>query len=192
MTPMTQLTLNPHTAILEPVNYRQSPHHDERPANMPIDMIVVHGISLPPGEFGSDAIENFFCGKLDFNLHPYFQSIANLRVSAHLLIKRSGEIIQFVPFTKRAWHAGESQFAGRTHCNDFSIGIELEGTDTVPYEAAQYTQLNNVIELLRQAYPAITADRVVGHEHIAPGRKSDPGPFFDWNLLNTKLIKENI
>jgi AmpD protein len=179
----TTLKINSDTGLLEPVIYRSSPHHDERPQGMPVDMIVVHGISLPPGEFGSDTIENFFCGRLDMNSHPSFADIASLRVSAHLLIKRTGEIIQFVPFTKRAWHAGESYFQGKTRCNDFSIGIELEGTDHTPYEQTQYHQLGNVIALLMQAYPAITHDRVVGHVDIAPGRKTDPGPAFDWAYL---------
>lgn len=181
------IAINPSTALLEPVIYRPSPHQDERPMDMSIDMIVIHGISLPPGQYGSSYIEDFFCGKLDTRLHPYFSSIASLRVSAHLLIKRTGAIIQFVPFTQRAWHAGESQFAGRTRCNDFSIGIELEGTDDVPYEAAQYTALTHVIRLLQQTYPTITRDRVVGHADIAPGRKTDPGPVFDWLYLENSL-----
>jgi N-acetyl-anhydromuramoyl-L-alanine amidase len=179
----TTLKVNASTGLLEPVTYQSSPHHDERPPGMPIDMIVVHGISLPPGEFGSDTVENFFCGRLDMSLHPAFAGIAHLRVSAHLLIKRTGEIIQFVPFTKRAWHAGESSFQGKTGCNDFSIGIELEGTDYAPYEQTQYQQLSQVIRPLMQAYPAITQDRIVGHVDIAPGRKTDPGPTFDWGHL---------
>jgi AmpD protein len=175
--------INSLTTLLEPVNYQPSPHHDERPAGMPIDMIVVHGISLPPGEFGSNAIEAFFCGKLDPDSHPAFADIAGVRVSAHLLIRRTGEIIQFVPFAKRAWHAGESSFQGKTRCNDFSIGIELEGTDYLPYEEVQYQQLNKVISLLKQTYPDITEDRIVGHVDIAPLRKTDPGPAFDWSYL---------
>lgn len=177
------LRVNPHTSLLEPVTYLASPHHDDRPQNCPIDMIVVHGISLPPGQFGTDAVETFFCGKLDFNSHPDFASIAHLRVSSHLFIKRNGDIIQFVPFAKRAWHAGESHFQGKTRCNDFSIGIELEGTDVIPYEKRQYAQLQSVITALMQAYPTITHDRIVGHSDIAPGRKTDPGPAFDWNYL---------
>ncbi|MBX3709040.1 MAG: 1,6-anhydro-N-acetylmuramyl-L-alanine amidase AmpD [Gammaproteobacteria bacterium] len=177
------LKINPTTALLTPVKYRPSPHHDERPQNTLIDMIVVHGISLPPGEFGSNAIEEFFCGKLDSNSHPAFASIATVKVSAHLLIRRTGEMIQFVPFTKRAWHAGESHFQGRTRCNDFSIGIELEGTDDTCYEQTQYQQLSSVIQLLIRAYPFITRDRIVGHADIAPGRKTDPGLTFDWQYL---------
>lgn len=181
------LKLNAVSGLLEPVIYRSSTHYDERPDQTTIDMIVVHGISLPPGQFGGDDIEAFFCGKLDISLHPSYSSIAQLRVSAHLLIKRTGEIIQFVPFNKRAWHAGESFFHGKTRCNDFSIGIELEGTDDVPYEQHQYEVLARVIKLLMKAYPAITKDRIVGHVDIAPGRKTDPGPVFDWKFLKGKI-----
>jgi N-acetyl-anhydromuramoyl-L-alanine amidase len=177
------LTINQQSGILESVRYRLSPHHDERPPGVCIDMIVIHGISLPPGEFGSKAIEEFFCGRLHISSHAAFATVAELKVSAHLLIRRTGDIIQFVPFTKRAWHAGESHFQGKTRCNDFSIGIELEGTDNIPYEQMQYKQLRNVIRLLLQAYPAITHDRIVGHADIAPGRKTDPGPAFDWAYL---------
>jgi AmpD protein len=177
------LKINPQTALLEPVCYRPSPHHDVRPDGAPIDMVVVHGISLPPGEFGTPAIEDFFCGHLDMSGHPFYSEIATLKVSAHLLIKRSGEIIQFVPFNQRAWHAGESAFKGKNRCNDFSVGIELEGTDDVPYEQIQYEQLGKVIGLLQQTYPDITHERIVGHVDIAPGRKTDPGPAFDWDYL---------
>lgn len=187
MPPMTtSLHIDLQNGLLQPVIYRPSSHHDERPSHE-INMIVVHGISLPPGEFGSQAVEDFFTGKLDTSQHPYFATIDALKVSSHLFIKRTGEIIQFVPFTKRAWHAGESCFQGRTRCNDFSIGIELEGTDTTPYEREQYEQLGRVIRILMQAYPAITAERIVGHVDIAPGRKTDPGPIFDWNYLKGKL-----
>lgn len=179
----THLTLNASTGLLEPILYRPSPHHDARPNPLAIDMIVVHGISLPPGEFGSSAIEDFFCGKLNTKAHHAFAEIETLKVSAHLLIKRTGEIVQFVPFTERAWHAGESQFQGKTRCNDFSIGIELEGTDEIAYEEVQYQQLSQVIQLLMQAYPAIIPARIVGHADIAPGRKTDPGPAFDWVYL---------
>ena len=181
------LKINTTTGLLEPILYRPSPHHDERPNEVDIDMVVIHGISLPPGKFGSNDIERFFCGMLDTALHPFFTEIAGLSVSSHLLIKRSGELMQFVPFHRRAWHAGASSFQGKVRCNDFSIGIELEGTDTVPYEAAQYEQLFKVLSLLMQHYPLITPERVVGHVDIAPGRKTDPGPFFDWALLKGKL-----
>lgn len=179
----TTLTLNPTTALLEAISYQPSPHYDERPAGKGINMIVIHGISLPPGEFGGEAVEAFFCGQLDPALHPYFATLNGVNVSAHLFIKRNGDLVQFVPFTKRAWHAGESFFQGETRCNDFSIGIELEGTDTIPYEKEQYEQLGQVIRVLMQAYPAITLDRIVGHVDIAPGRKTDPGLQFDWNYL---------
>jgi AmpD protein len=187
--PMTQtLMINFSTGLLEPALYHPSPHHDERPAGMAIDMIVIHGISLPPGEFGSEAIPAFFCGKLNIDSHPAFADIATLRVSAHLLIRRTGEVLQFVPFTHRAWHAGESFFQGKTRCNDFSIGIELEGTDDIAYEPIQYQQLGSVIQLLMQTYPDITHERIVGHVDIAPGRKTDPGPVFDWDYLRGMLI----
>lgn len=155
---------------------------------MAIDMIVIHGISLPPGQFGGSAVEAFFAGKLDVSQHPYFETISGLRVSSHLFIRRTGEIIQFVPFHQRAWHAGESFYQGKSRCNDFSVGIELEGTDDVPYEQAQYQQLWSVIDVLQQAYPAISSDRIVGHSDIAPGRKTDPGPVFDWDYLKRKVV----
>lgn len=185
---MSMLKVNSHLGLLEPVTYRPSAHCDHRPHSMEIDMIVIHGISLPPGEFGTNAIENFFCGKLDTSAHPFYASIANLKVSAHLLIKRNGHIIQFVPFTKRAWHAGESFYNGKSQCNDFSIGIELEGTDHLPYEPDQYQQLAAISRLLICAYPAIRHDRIVGHVDIAPHRKTDPGPAFDWGYFR-KLVE---
>ncbi len=176
-------TINNQTGLLQPVIYRASSHCDDRPPQIAINLIVIHGISLPPGEFGTTAIEEFFCGKLNYSAHSFFATIAHLRVASHLLIKRSGDIIQFVPFNKRAWHAGESCFQGQSHCNDFSIGIELEGTDEIPYEANQYEQLKKIIVALRQTYPGITEDRIVGHADIAPNRKTDPGRSFDWNKL---------
>lgn len=171
------------TSLLTTAVYKPSNHCDERPENTTIDMIVIHCISLPPGQFGTGDVEDFFCGKLDIASHSAYAAIAHLKVSAHLFIKRTGDIIQFVPFNQRAWHAGESFFAGKTRCNDFSIGIELEGTDDIPYERKQYEQLAGVIAVLKQAYPAITHDRIVGHVDIAPGRKTDPGPAFDWDYL---------
>ena len=184
------LKIDAKSSLLKPIRFLPSPHHDDRPSGTSIDMIVIHGISLPPGEFGSQSVETFFCGHLDFSSHPSFISIQNLRVSSHLFIKRTGEIIQFVPFSKRAWHAGQSFFMGKTSCNDFSIGIELEGTDELPYEKVQYSQLGQAVKLLMQHYPMITPNRIVGHVDIAPGRKTDPGPSFDWALLRTH-IKEN-
>ncbi len=179
--------INTTTGLLEQAVYLSSPHYDERPPGMPVDMVVIHNISLPPGEFGSDSIERFFCGKLDKTAHPYFEEIADMRVSSHLFIKRSGDIIQFVPFHQRAWHAGESFFDGRTRCNDFSIGIELEGTDDLPYEDVQYQQLAGVISTLLREYPRIARDRIVGHADIAPVRKTDPGPAFNWEYLKGML-----
>lgn len=175
------------TSLLSPVRYEPSPYCDERPDNITIDMIVIHCISLPPGEYGAGDIEKFFCGKLDSSKHPYFATIADLKVSSHLLIDRTGMVTQFVPFVKRAWHAGVSQFKGRERCNDFSIGIELEGTDHSPYEKIQYQQLAKVINVLRQFYPEILKRRIVGHSDIAPGRKTDPGKYFEWSYLDCLL-----
>lgn len=160
---------------------------DERPAGGVIDMVVIHGISLPPGEFGEGWIEDLFCNQLDPSAHPSFEEICDLRVSAHVLIRRDGSVIQFVPFDKRAWHAGESSFEGRAYCNDYSIGIELEGTDEVSYDPAQYRVLTRLTRLLMQLYPAITPQRIVGHSDVAPGRKTDPGPLFDWSRFRVML-----
>ncbi len=170
-------------------DYKPSPHSDDRPPNTTIDMIVVHNISLPPGEFGGGYVQSFFCGHLDASLHSYFETIASLKVSSHLFIDRHGNVTQFVPFAKRAWHAGVSNFKGRERCNDFSIGIELEGTDDLPYEAIQYQTLARVIQQLMVMYPAIHRSHMVGHSDIAPVRKTDPGPAFDWAYLN-KLLDE--
>ena len=164
-----------------------SPNCDDRPPDMAVDLLVVHGISLPPGEFGGPWIDALFTNMLDASAHPYFQTIHRLRVSAHLLIRRDSEIVQYVPFHRRAWHAGQSVFQGRERCNDFSIGVELEGTDTLPYAAQQYRQLAKVIQTLQKTYPAITRERITGHADIAPGRKTDPGPAFDWQQLWTLL-----
>ena len=164
-----------------------SPHRDARPPGMAVDAVIVHGISLPPGRFGGPWIDALFTGTLDPAAHPYFRTIAGMRVSAHLLIRRDGTITQYVPFTERAWHAGASSLAGRPRCNDYAIGIELEGADDIPYAPAQYRVLAEVIAVLMHAYPAITPRRVVGHCHVAPGRKTDPGPAFDWARLGAAL-----
>ncbi|EOC3070057.1 1,6-anhydro-N-acetylmuramyl-L-alanine amidase AmpD [Cronobacter malonaticus] len=156
-----------------------SPHHDCRPEDEAPSLLVVHNISLPPGEFGGPWIDALFAGKLDSQAHPYFAGIAHLRVSAHCLIRRDGEIVQYVPFNKRAWHAGVSWYQGRERCNDFSIGIELEGTDVQPYTDAQYRQLAAVTRTLISLYPAMK-NHMTGHSDIAPERKTDPGPAFDW------------
>ncbi|MGA7801031.1 MAG: 1,6-anhydro-N-acetylmuramyl-L-alanine amidase AmpD [Gammaproteobacteria bacterium] len=163
-----------------------SPNCDARPADE-VSLIVVHGISLPPGEFGGPAIDALFTNTLDPQGHPYFAEIAHLRVSTHVLIRRDGRVVQYVPFTRRAWHAGESCFQGRRACNDFSVGIELEGTDEHPYTVAQYRRLAAVVRALRAAFPAIAADHLVGHSDVSPGRKSDPGPVFQWAHLRALL-----
>ncbi len=160
-----------------------SPNHDPRPPHTAIRLLVLHGISLPPGEFGGDFIDDLFLNRLDPDAHAWFRNIHTLRVSAHLLIRRDGSLVQYVPFDKRAWHAGESCWEGMERCNDFSIGIELEGTDTSPYDDRQYDALHRVIPLIMAAYPEITPARIVGHSDIAPGRKTDPGPAFDWRRL---------
>ena len=186
-TTMTAFDVNPQNGWLFPVIQRPSPHYDARPHGVAINMVVIHGISLPPGEFGSPVIEHFFCGEYEKLTHPTLTKLKKMTVSAHLLIKRCGEVVQFVPFTQRAWHAGESFFAGEKCCNDFSVGIELEGTDIIPYTSLQYDHLSHVIKALMHHYPAITKDRIVGHSDIAPHRKTDPGPAFDWSYLREKL-----
>jgi len=165
-----------------------SPNQDERPIPASeIDLLAIHSISLPPGSFGEAYIEQFFCNQLDPNAHPYFQEISNLRVSAHLLIYRSGETVQFVPFDLRAWHAGESRYQGRSSCNDFSFGIEIEGTDKTPYTDTQYVKLAEVTQSLFRSYPRLLPERIVGHSDIAPERKTDPGPSFDWTRYRSLL-----
>lgn len=164
-----------------------SPHSDARPGGQAPELIVVHGISLPPGDFGGPWIDRLFCGDLKATAHPYFAQVAGLRVSAHVLIPRNGLPRQYVPFGARAWHAGASEYRGRTACNDFSIGIELEGTDDIAYTDDQYTSLAALIRALVAAYDSLAADRVVGHSDIAPGRKSDPGPVFDWARLRAAI-----
>lgn len=180
---MKSLMINGDRSLLEPVLYLPSPHQNRRPINQVIDLVIIHNISLPPKQFGNSAVEDFFCGRLDITKHAYYKTIAHLRVSAHIFINRMGKIIQFVPFAKRAWHAGDSSFEGRKGCNDFSIGIELEGADDIPYEVAQYRQLGTVLKLLMQHYSLITPARIVGHADVAPARKTDPGPAFDWAYL---------
>jgi AmpD protein len=166
----------------------QSANTDARPDPADISLLVVHNISLPPEQFGGPYIGQFFCNCLDPDEHPYFAEIAHLKVSSHLLIDRLGNIIQFVPFGQRAWHAGVSQFEGRDNCNDFSIGIELEGADNIAYTERQYIVLTEVTKVLCNRYPLITADRIQGHSDIAPGRKTDPGPAFDWGHYRSALI----
>lgn len=167
-----------------------SPHFNARPDNEIPSLLIIHSISLPPGEFGGPWIDKLFTGTLPAGAHPYFTDITHLRVSAHCLIRRDGELVQYVSFDQRAWHAGISQFAGRQNCNDFSIGIELEGTDTLPYTDAQYETLQQVSVLLLQHYP-LTLDRITGHSDIAPQRKTDPGPAFDWMRYKHSIRQEN-
>jgi len=174
------------TGLLTDNRQCPSPNKDARPKDSVINLIVVHSISLPPGEYGGNSIENFFQNKLDKNLHAYFEEIYNLQVSSHILIKRTGEIVQFVPFNERAWHAGKSNFQGRERCNDFSIGIELEGTDSDKFEDIQYQQLAQLTRTLQATYPIIE-DNIVGHSDISPGRKKDPGTGFDWHKLKHQL-----
>ncbi len=165
---------------LSPVSFIPSPNFNERPADVCIDALVIHAISLPPNSFGGPYVEQLFLNELAIEDHPYFAQLAGLTVSSHVFIRRDGEIIQFVPFDKRAWHAGESMLDGRSNCNDFSIGIELEGCDDLPFITAQYESLAKVAGVLFESYPGLQWSRVVGHSDIAPGRKTDPGPLFDW------------
>ncbi|SMF02824.1 AmpD protein [Alteromonadaceae bacterium Bs31] len=164
-----------------------SPNYNTRPHTGDISLLVIHNISLPPGEFGGDFVERFFLNSLPASEHPYFEQISELQVSAHCFIRRDGELVQFVPFDKRAWHAGRSVFQGREDCNDFSVGIELEGTDTEPYTEQQYQGLAELTLSLLQAFPLITPERIVGHSDIAPSRKTDPGPAFDWGKYRSLL-----
>ncbi|UVJ43331.1 1,6-anhydro-N-acetylmuramyl-L-alanine amidase AmpD [Pseudomonas sp. LS1212] len=166
-----------------------SPNFNERPAGE-ISLLVIHNISLPPAQFATGKVQEFFQNRLDVTEHPYFEGIAQLRVSAHFLIERDGTLTQFVSCLERAWHAGVSRFDGREGCNDFSLGIELEGTDDLPFTDAQYRVLQALTRQLQAAYPAITLGRICGHSDIAPGRKTDPGPEFDWARYRAGLQDE--
>ena len=168
------------------IRFLPSPNCDERPAGAALELLVVHNISLPPGEFGGDGIIDLFMNRLDPSAHPYYATIAQLRVSAHFLVRRDGELIQFVPCAKRAWHAGESAWRGRSRCNDFSVGVELEGADDQPFADIQYAELAPLITALQRAYGAL---EIVGHSDIAPARKTDPGPCFDWQRLRPLVGK---
>lgn len=161
-----------------------SPNFDERPVGTQIELLVIHAISLPPGEFDGHGIEDLFLNRLDASAHPYYAGVAHLKVSAHFLIRRDGALVQFGSCSKRAWHAGVSSWQGRARCNDFSIGIELEGSDDAPFAPAQYDTLVALTRALRAAYPIVD---IVGHSDIAPGRKTDPGAFFDWSLYRERL-----
>jgi len=182
------------TGRLSSARWCSSPNYGPRPEGVNISLLVVHSISLPPGQFGGTYIEQFFTNCLNPADHPYFSTIADMHVSAHALIRRDGAVVQFVSLLERAWHAGRSSFQGVEECNDFSIGIELEGADDIPYTPEQYRSLAILTDVIRSAWPAITRDRIVGHCDIAPGRKTDPGPAFDWqefweSLLSTQLGK---
>ena len=174
------MTIDPHTGLLDAARFIASPNHNARPDGTVIDLLVIHNISLPAGEFGGPYVEQLFTNQLDSSAHPSFAELEGLKVSAHLFIRRTGEVIQFVPFNQRAWHAGVSQYDGRLNCNDFSIGIELEGTDTEAFTDQQYAQLADATTAIIEAYPGITVERITGHSNIAPERKTDPGPAFDW------------
>jgi AmpD protein len=164
-----------------------SPNCNARPAGVPVSLLVVHNISLPPGHFGGHWIDDLFCNRLDHGAHPYFETLRGLQVSAHFLIRRSGELVQYVPVGARAWHAGKSSFAGVENCNDFSVGVELEGTDERAYTQRQYRRLVSLSVLLLRKFPDITPARIAGHSDIAPQRKTDPGPSFDWQCYRSAL-----
>ena len=174
---------------LSGVTHCPSPNFNQRPANTAVSLLVIHNISLPPGQFGGSCIKDFFCNRLDASRHPYFATIAELQVSSHFLIERSGHVTQFVSLNDRAWHAGASSYCGRSNCNDFSIGIELEGTDDIAYTDEQYTALAVITRRLLAGLPDLTPEHITGHEHIAPGRKTDPGSAFDWARYR-RLLKE--
>jgi AmpD protein len=175
------------TGLLDVARQCPSPNHDDRPVGCVPDLLVLHNITLPPYEFGGQWIDKLFTNQLDPNAHPFFAEICHLRVASHLLIRRNGEILQYVPFHKRAFHAGVSSYQGRERCNDFSVGIEMEGTDFVPFTDRQYQQLECLLPALVAAYPTLSFAHITGHEHIAPGRKTDPGPFFNWQRLSRVL-----
>lgn len=181
------MLLDPVTGWCSGVRHCPSAHCNERPQGE-ISLLVLHNISLPPGQFGTGKVQEFFTSGLNASEHAYFAGIVDMRVSAHFFIERDGQISQFVSCLQRAWHAGVSSFAGRDNCNDFSLGIELEGTDDLPYSEAQYDALVPLVQQLLAAYPALSVERICGHCDIAPGRKTDPGPAFDWPRLRTALL----
>jgi AmpD protein len=187
--PATALKVETATGLLIGVRQVISPHCDARPAETLPELIIVHGISLPPNEFGGPWIDRLFTGTLAWDAHPYFRQIEGLRASAHVVIRRDGQLTQYVPFGERAWHAGVSQYRTRSGCNDFSVGVELEGTDDIAYTDAQYAQLVELIAALIEAYPSLSPEHLVGHSDVAPGRKSDPGPYFEWPRLRAQLTE---
>lgn len=182
------MRIDPNTHLIAGVKFLPSPNVDQRPTDCNLELIVIHNISLPPGEFGQGNVQKFFTNQLDCNEHPYFVEIKELQVSSHIFIERTGAITQFVPFNQRAWHAGESCYEGKHSCNDFSIGIELEGTDNIEYTDAQYRVLSALVVCLCMVYPTLSKRNIVGHSDIAPGRKTDPGPAFDWARLRSQLV----
>lgn len=184
------LSIDSQSGLLQQARHVASPNHDERPPGCAPELIIVHGISLPPDEYGGPWIDRLFMNSLPSEAHPYFASIAHMKVSSHVLVRRDGEIVQYVPFHLRAWHAGASTYCGRERCNDFSIGVELEGSDEVPYEPIQYRQLTEIILALCKAYPSLSLERVAGHSQVAPGRKTDPGEAFDWTRLRAMVSAE--
>ncbi len=173
--------------LLHSANYMASPNKNSRPNTADIRLIIIHGISLPPKQFGESWIDDFFLNRLDPNQHPYFQEICKLEVSSHLLIRRDGSVTQYVPFDERAWHAGLSSYKGNENCNDFSIGIELEGSDHIPYTDEQYVELANCCKALVEHYKDLSVGSIVGHSDVAPGRKTDPGESFEWEKLGRLL-----
>lgn len=189
-TPEPRFLTDPATGLVAPARQCPSPNQDERPAGCELELIVIHGISLPPGEFGGPHIEDFFANRLVADAHPYFAEIAGMEVSAHALIRRDGSLVQFVPFRRRAWHAGASSWCGREGCNDFSVGIELEGLDDLAYDDRQYESLADLIRSLRRAFPSLAGAEILGHSDIAPGRKTDPGAAFDWRRLDALLGRD--
>lgn len=178
------MRIDPIKHVVVGADYIASPNCDERPSGADLSLLVIHNISLPPSEFGGGYVKDLFQNTLDPSIHPYFDEIKDMEVSSHLFIDRDGKLTQFVPFNMRAWHAGKSCFEGRERCNDFSIGIELEGADDIDYTDAQYRVLRAVVLCLQMTYPGLSSNQIVGHCDIAPGRKTDPGPAFDWNRVS--------
>lgn len=183
------MQLDPSSGWCDGIQHCLSPNFNQRPLGE-VSLLVIHNISLPPGQFGTGKVQAFFQNRLDADEHPYFASIASLKVSAHFFIERDGAVTQFVSCNERAWHAGVSRFVERENCNDFSLGIELEGTDDLPFTALQYAALIELTRQLQAAYPAITLGRICGHSDIAPGRKTDPGPAFDWQRVRMALQQD--
>ena len=175
---------------LKGVEQRLSPFADDRPVGQAPELLVIHNISLPPAQFGTPCVDELFLVTLDCDSHPYFAQLRGLRVSAHCFIRRNGELIQYVPFSQRAWHAGVSSFQGRSRCNDFAVGIEMEGTDTSGFTSVQYQRLIEVTLALMRRYPKISLGKIVGHRDISPGRKTDPGPSFDWATFRSQLMEK--